>query len=65
LKLQELIHHLAIRLKPTRGEKMKDSFAMLLKTNGGKMSLLRSIAMLLKIRELNAYSRHFDEKQRG
>ncbi len=36
------------RSQKTRGEKMKDSLAMLLKTNGGKMSVLASLAMLLK-----------------
>jgi hypothetical protein len=36
------------RLKRTRGGKMKDSLAMLLKTKGGKMSVFPSLAMLLK-----------------
>jgi ABC-type enterochelin transport system substrate-binding protein len=35
-----------------RGEEMKDSLAMLLKTNGGKMSLFGSLAILMKINEL-------------
>ena len=36
------------RQRKTRGENMKDSLAMLLKTNGGKMSVLASLAMLMK-----------------
>jgi len=36
------------RQRKTRGEKMKDSLAMLLKTNGGKLSVFASLAMLLK-----------------
>jgi len=39
-----------VRVRKTRGEKMKDSLAMLFKTNGGKMSVLVSLAMLLKKR---------------
>ena len=39
---------LIARSRKMRGEKMKDSLAMLLKTNGGKMSVLASLAMLLK-----------------
>ena len=34
--------------RKSRGEKMQDSLAMLLKTNGGKMSVLASLAMLMK-----------------
>jgi hypothetical protein len=30
---------------------MKESLAMFLKTNGGKMSVLASLAMLMKIKE--------------
>jgi len=41
---------------------MKDSFAMLLKTNGEKMSLFPSLAMLMKINDLYAVSRDVDEK---
>ena len=38
----------ARRQLKTRGGKMQDSLAMLLKTNGGKMSVFASLAMLLK-----------------
>jgi len=41
---------------------MKDSLAMLLKTNGGKMSVFSSLAMLMKIQGLFLLSRDVDEK---
>jgi len=41
---------------------MKDSLAMLLKTNGGKMSGFSSLAMLMKKQDLSKRSRDVDEK---
>ena len=49
----------------TRGEKMKDSLAMLLKTNGGKMSVYRPLAMLMKTKDVHVVSRDIDEKKRS
>jgi hypothetical protein len=46
----------------TRGGNMKESLAMLLKTNGGKMSEKRLLAMLMKLNELKSVSRDVDEK---
>jgi hypothetical protein len=43
--------------KKARGEKMKDSLAMLLKTNGGKMSDYGSLAILMKLKDLKSPSR--------
>jgi hypothetical protein len=37
-----------IKRQKTRGEKMKDSLAMLLKTNGEKMSVYSLLAMFMK-----------------
>jgi len=42
---------------------MKDSLAMLLKTNGGKMSVFVSLAMLMKTNGLFLISRDIDEKK--
>jgi hypothetical protein len=42
---------------------MKDSLAMLLKTNGGKMSIYRHLSMLMKINELKSLSRDVNEKK--
>jgi hypothetical protein len=42
---------------------MKDSQAMLLKTNGEKMSETGLFAMLMKINELKLISRDIDEKK--
>jgi hypothetical protein len=50
------------RQQKTRGGKMKDSLAMLLKTNGGKMSGFSSLAMLMKKQDLSKRSRDVDEK---
>ena len=44
----------------TRGRKMKDSLAMLLKTNGGKMSVYGLLAMLMKTNWLHLLSRDVD-----
>ena len=41
---------------------MKDSLAMLLKTHGEKMSVYRSLAMLMKEKELRPLSGNVDEK---
>jgi len=41
---------------------MKDSLAMLMKTNGEKMSEYRSLAMLMKTGKLFYVSRDVDEK---
>jgi ABC-type enterochelin transport system substrate-binding protein len=46
-----------------KGCKMKDSLAMLLKTNGGKMSDFSSPGMLLKTHDLFLFSRDIDEKK--
>jgi hypothetical protein len=42
---------------------MKESLAMLLKTNAGKMSENRSLAMLMKSRELKSLSGDVDENK--
>jgi len=47
----------------TRGEKMKDSLAMLLKTSIEKMSVCTSLAMLMKKNELKWLSRDVYEKK--
>ena len=44
---------------------MKDSLAMLMKTNGGKMSIYGSLAMLMKIKDVYFVSRDVDEKHSG
>jgi len=49
--------------KKTRGRKMKDSLAMLMKTNGGKMSAFASLAMLMKTNGLFLLSGDSDEKK--
>jgi len=49
----------------SQGENMKDSLAMLLKTNGEKMSDNRSLAMLMKTMELLYVSRDVHEKRAG
>jgi hypothetical protein len=51
------------RRRKTRGEKMQDSLAMLLKTSGVKMSIFTSLAMLLKKQGLFKLSRDVDEKK--
>ena len=47
----------------TRGEKMKDSLAMLLKTHGDKMSENYPLAMLMKQSELKSLSGDVDQKK--
>ena len=42
---------------------MQHSLAMLLKTNGGKMSDYRSLAMLMKTHDLKSVSGDVDEKK--
>ena len=49
--------------KKTRGEKMKDSLAMLLKTNGGKMPVFGLSMMLLIPNELASSFHDVDEKK--
>jgi hypothetical protein len=49
LKLKELIHPRWTGGEKTRGEKMKVSLIMLLKTYGEKLSVFRPAIMLLKI----------------
>jgi hypothetical protein len=44
---------------------MKEYLAMLLKTNGGKMSEKRLLAMLMKKNELKVVSRDVDQKKDG
>jgi hypothetical protein len=44
---------------------MQDGLAMLLKTNGVKMSAFTSLAMLLKKQGLFKLSRDVDEKKRS
>jgi hypothetical protein len=51
------------RARKTQGRKMKDSFAMLLKTNGEKMSVYWPLAMLMKISKLACFSRDPYEKK--
>jgi len=45
----------------TRGEKMKDSLAMLLKTHAEKMSIYGLLAMLMKISQLHHVSGDVDD----
>jgi hypothetical protein len=47
----------------TRGEKMKEGLAMLLKTNGEKMSENRPLAMLMKTNGLKSLSGDVDENK--
>ena len=47
----------------SQGENMKDSLAMLLKTNGEKMSENRPLAMLMKKNELKSLSGDVDENK--
>ena len=47
----------------TRGEKMKVSSTMLLKTNGEKMSVFRLSTMLMKTQELNPSFHDIDERK--
>ena len=47
----------------TRGEKMKDSLAMLLKTNGENLSVYGLLAMFMKINRLYLLSRDVDENE--
>ena len=54
---------MARRQQKSRGEKMKDSLAMLLKTNLEKMSVFSPLAMLLKKRGLYRLSRDVDDKK--
>jgi hypothetical protein len=58
-----LMHRGAAGRRKTRGEKMKDSQAMLLKTNHGKMSVFRLLAMLVKTNELKSFSGDVNEKK--
>jgi len=51
------------RREKTRGENMKDSLVMLLKTNGEKMPETRSLAMLMKPNELKSISGDVDERK--
>jgi hypothetical protein len=51
------------RDEKTRGGEMKESLAMLLKTNGEKMSILRSLAMSMKTSQLKSLSRDVNEKK--
>jgi hypothetical protein len=51
--------------KETRGGNVKVSLAMLLKTNVEKMSENRSLAMLMKPKELKSLSGDVDEKKWG
>ena len=53
------------RVEKKRGKNMKDSLAMSLKTNGGKMSIYSSLAMLMKIKHVRVASRDVDEKHSG
>jgi hypothetical protein len=56
---------MSAKRRKTRGEKMKESQAMLLKTNGGKMSDYRSLAMLMKTKDLRVVSGDVNGKKRG
>jgi len=48
MKLKQLSYSLWPGREKTRGVKMKDSLAMLLKTNVEKMSIFSPLAMLMK-----------------
>ena len=63
LNLNGLVCSWRQRARKRGGGKMKDSLAMLLKTNGGKMSVYGSLAMLMKIKGLQVVSRDIDEKK--
>jgi hypothetical protein len=53
LKRQHLVDHGATRMSGEKGgPKMKVSLTMLLKTNVEKMSVLKSVTMLMKTSEL-------------
>ena len=49
--------------RKTRGEKMKDSQAMLLKTKVEKMSVYCPLAISMKTRELKSCSRDIDKNK--
>jgi hypothetical protein len=53
------------KVQKMRGRKMKDSLAMLLKTNGENLSVYRLLAMLMKTNWLYLLSRDVDEKAGG
>jgi len=51
-KIYIIVNKLVSRFIGGEGAQMKDSLAMLLKTNGGKMSVFASRSMLMKINDL-------------
>jgi hypothetical protein len=53
----------ASRCEKTRGGRMKKSLAMLLKTHVEKMSENRSLAVLMKTKQLKSLSRDVDENK--
>jgi hypothetical protein len=53
----------AVGFKKRGGEKMKASYAMLLKTNGGKIPVPPLSTMLLKKNELHPSCHDVDEKK--
>src|ERR1035437_10817056 len=63
LNLNQLTHSQWAANEKTRRGKIQDSLAMLLKTNGEKMSIFRPLAILLKNKELQAFSRDIYEKK--
>jgi hypothetical protein len=60
---KQIIEFSMAQAQETRGEKMKASLAMLLKTNGGKMSVSSSLAMFMKRHGLFSVSRDIDENK--
>jgi hypothetical protein len=63
LNLNNLVADRTGRASKSGGRNMKDSLAMLLKTNVEKMSVIGSLAILMKTSELYFISRDVDEKK--
>jgi len=63
LQIKQLANSRGRNAKNKKGAKMKDSLAMLLKTNGGKMSDFEPLAMLMRIKGLFLFSRDIDENK--
>jgi len=63
LKLNQIARLRAVEIQKRGGEKMKDSLAMLLKTNGENLSVYGLLAMFMKINRLYLLSRDVDENE--
>ena len=63
IQIKRVILKCGSRKEKTRGEKMKESLAKLLKTNAEKMSENWSLAMLMKANELKSLPGDVDEKK--